>query len=256
MTFETFQKIFDYYQKPELTKVRFSGGEPFLNPSLLRMVQYAQNYVFDVAVVTNGALLERNIDGILQRQLRELTVSLHSAIPATFSYITGFKEKTFRSVTTAIDTLTKNGVQVKLNAVLVRGVNTTSSELGAIIEYSKAHGIVRVDFIELDTGSLRHFPEQKYHISPKTVMEKLMRLGGHFAELDRSQNTWIGEVNALAVNLHMAHCYNQLCGSCIVWRPILVLPNGEISRCRLGMSMSQIQRIIADREELEVALQV
>src|SRR6185295_16184779 len=60
-----------------LWSVRLYGGEPLLHPDLPAMVAHARARGLQVYVTTNGLLLDRRIDELVDAGLRQLTIGFY-----------------------------------------------------------------------------------------------------------------------------------------------------------------------------------
>ncbi len=106
-------------------KVRLTGGEPLLRrdlPELVRMLAQVDG-VEDLAMTTNGALLDRYAAPLAEAGLNRVTVSLDSVDPVVFEAMNGVGvelEQVLRGLESAAATALH---PVKLNAVIRRGVN-------------------------------------------------------------------------------------------------------------------------------------
>lgn len=88
MTFESFQKIIDSI--PTLKEIKLQGiGEPFLNPDIFRMIDYAKQLGIKVNIYTNASLF--GDDELLQRLCNShidlLRISLDAGTEGTYERI-------------------------------------------------------------------------------------------------------------------------------------------------------------------------
>jgi cyclic pyranopterin phosphate synthase len=127
-------------------RVRITGGEPLLHPDIAAIVSdIVSAGVRDVALTTNGTRLTPLVADLRRAGLRRITISLDSLDRARFAEITGGGriERVLDGITTAC---AAGFDEVKLNTVLMRGVN--DDELEVITRWSWARRIVP-RFIEL-----------------------------------------------------------------------------------------------------------
>ena len=107
-----------------LDAARFTGGEPLLRKELPEMIANAAATpgVKDIAVTTNGTLFRRRHRELLDAGLNRVNISLDALDADVFRIATGGGD--IRPVLDAIDlALELNLHPVKINAVLIRGVN-------------------------------------------------------------------------------------------------------------------------------------
>lgn len=107
-----------------IESVRFTGGEPLLRRELPRMVELAKRKhgVPDVALTTNASLLARRLPDLVSAGLDRVNISLDAADAEAFRRATG--GGAIQQVWEGIEAAERAGlVPIKLNAVVVRGIN-------------------------------------------------------------------------------------------------------------------------------------
>jgi GTP 3',8-cyclase len=108
-----------------ITKVRVTGGEPFVRKDIFCFLEKlcAIETLSDISITTNGALLNKDkIQTLIDLGIKRLNFSLDTLDPARFAAITG--RDRFEKVWDAIMTAHSLGMTpVKINAVVLRGVN-------------------------------------------------------------------------------------------------------------------------------------
>ena len=106
-----------------IRKVRVTGGEPLVRKgvtSFLRRLS-ATAGIEEVALTTNGLLLAEKAEALRQAGVSRLNISLDSLEPATFAEITRGGE--LERVLAGLAAAERSGFKVKLNMVVMRGVN-------------------------------------------------------------------------------------------------------------------------------------
>lgn len=151
LTFEEMARLVGVFTDLGVTKVRLTGGEPLLRHDLPTLVELlAQNRaVRDLAMTTNGLLLEREAAALRRAGLQRVTVSLDSLRPErTLEFA---RTPRHADILRGIDAARAAGFQsVKLNTVVIRGYN--DDELIELMEFARARG-VELRFIEyMDVG--------------------------------------------------------------------------------------------------------
>ncbi len=106
-----------------IEKIRVTGGEPLVRkgivPFLERLAQLPG--LKHLALTTNGLLLAEKADELREAGVRGLNISLDSLRPATYARITRGGE--LGRVLAAIEAAADAGFRIKLNMVVMRGVN-------------------------------------------------------------------------------------------------------------------------------------
>lgn len=126
LSFDEIERVARVAVSLGVTKLRLTGGEPLLRPNLAELVArlVAIEDVQDVALTTNGVLLERHAQALRDAGLGRVTVSLDSVDPAVFARMSGGRAQ-LEPVLAAIESASALGFRggVKLNTVVQRGVN-------------------------------------------------------------------------------------------------------------------------------------
>jgi len=141
-------------------KVRLTGGEPLLRPDVSAFVRVlkADLGVPDIALTTNGWLLEKAAPDLRAAGLDRLNVSVDSLNEDTAGRLNGLGFSVAR-VLRGIDAAAALGLPIKINCVLQRGVN--DGEIPALCEYFRARGHT-LRFIEfMDVGNTNHWSAQQ-----------------------------------------------------------------------------------------------
>ena len=152
LTFEEIGLVVDAFLDLGVDKVRITGGEPLVRqdlPDLIRQLA-AKDRITDLALTTNGVLLDRHAQALKDAGLDRLTVSLDTLDPMTFRMLTRRDDLTrvHRGIQAARDAGLTDGL--KIDTVLIRGVN--DDQVLPLLEFGKDVG-AEVRFIEyMDVG--------------------------------------------------------------------------------------------------------
>lgn len=109
-----------------LTKVRLTGGEPLLRRDVCSFIEMLPNEL-DLAMTTNGILLERFAADLAAAGLNRVTVSLDALDVETFQAM-GDTDETPETVLRGIEAARMAGLTVKVNTVVRAGYNEHSVE--------------------------------------------------------------------------------------------------------------------------------
>lgn len=128
-----------------IEELRVTGGEPTVRPDFRHILAALQELpARRRGVTSNGELIGRHLEFLRDTGWTHLNISLDSLDPGAYERITGGGD--FRKVMRAIEKAAGMGFPVKINMVVLRGVN--DGELGDFAEWSAATG-VEVRFLEL-----------------------------------------------------------------------------------------------------------
>jgi cyclic pyranopterin phosphate synthase len=209
-------------------KVRLTGGEPTLRRDLPEVVRglVALPGIREVALTTNGMLLERRAEELQAAGLRTVNVSIDSLDPDRFRELTGGGD--LATVLAGLRAARLAGIERrKVNCVLLGGVN--EQEIDGFLELSAREG-VEVRFIE-------HMPMDEarlaaWKVEPRTVLERLAR-GRTLVPLAANQDGGPAERFAVGeARVGFIHAMsNPFCDRC---NRLRITAEGKIRSCLLS----------------------
>ncbi|MEX0274512.1 MAG: GTP 3',8-cyclase MoaA [Flavobacteriaceae bacterium] len=126
-------------------KVRFTGGEPFLRKDFMQLLETASKLpkFESVHITSNGTLLRPHLPMLKELGITKINLSLDSLDPKRFKQIT--RRDDFVEVMDTLYELINNGFSVKINAVVMQGINV--EDIVPLAQLTKQHPI-EVRFIE------------------------------------------------------------------------------------------------------------
>ena len=125
LTFEEIARLARIFVGLGVVKVRLTGGEPLVRHSLHLLVAMLKEIpgIKDLALTTNGVLLERQAQALKEAGLHRVTVSLDSLDDEVFAYMNGRGVKP-DVILSGIAAAEAAGLgPIKINTVVQRGVN-------------------------------------------------------------------------------------------------------------------------------------
>jgi GTP 3',8-cyclase len=138
-----------------IRKIRITGGEPLVRDGVEDYIARLHGLgVADLSMTTNGHLLAERCERLIAAGLRRINISLDSLDASKFERIT--RTKSFATVLQSIDTAQNSKLApVKVNAVLVRGLN--DDEVESFAEFARERGVIMrfIEFMPLDAD--RHW---------------------------------------------------------------------------------------------------
>ncbi len=151
LDFEEIGAVTDAFVGLGVDRVRITGGEPLLRrdlPSLVKQLA-GRTGIRDLALTTNGVLLEEHARALRDAGLHRLTVSLDTLQRDRFRALARFDE--LPAVLSGIDAARDAGfAALKLDTVVIRGRN--EDELPALLDFARSRG-AEIRFIEyMDVG--------------------------------------------------------------------------------------------------------
>ena len=169
LSYEEIESIIRAAASEGVFRARITGGEPLVRKGLPGLVRLVRNIsgIRDLAMTTNGVLLESFAVQLKEAGLDRINISLDSLQPERYRQITRFGD--LSHVLKGIDKAVECGFSpVKVNVVLIPGMNDDEVEDFAKFAFENP---VHVRFIEF-MPFLTHDPEGKF-ISQDSVYERI-----------------------------------------------------------------------------------
>lgn len=104
-----------------VTKIRLTGGEPLVRKDAQNIIKDLSGLPVELTLTTNGFLVHQFIQTFKDSGIKSLNVSLDTMCPIKFHELT--KRNSFNQVWENILLLIKHKFSVKLNVVVMNGVN-------------------------------------------------------------------------------------------------------------------------------------
>ena len=153
LTFEEIERVVRIAVGLGVDKIRLTGGEPLLRQELEKLVARLASLpgIRDLALTTNGFLFLTKGQALRDAGLGRVSFSLDSLDPQNFKKITG--RDALQDVLHSIEFAQKLGFSpVKVNAVVIRGIN--DHEIEALAEFGRSRGLSFrfIEFMPLDSA--------------------------------------------------------------------------------------------------------
>jgi molybdenum cofactor biosynthesis protein A len=157
LSFEEIIRLISLLATMGISKVRLTGGEPFVRTDLMKLIRNMVEIqgIRDLHLTTNGVLTAPHIPELKRLGIASVNLSLDTLDRKRFHQITRRDE--FEPVMETLQLLIDNGVPVKINAVVMDGKNI--EDIIPLIELTKKNN-VDVRFIEEMpfNGEGNHYP--------------------------------------------------------------------------------------------------
>ena len=240
-----------------ITKVRLTGGEPLLRRGLLELVSELKSLrtlageQLDLALTTNGHLLEDLAAPLKAAGLDRVTVSMDAVDAATFERITRIPGS-FETVLRGVRAARAAGLTpLKINCVLLRGFNDDQVE--GFARFAREEDVVVrfIEFMPLEEGRL-WTPE--IVVTLKEIVDRigrampLVELPPREASDTARRYTFADGVGEIGI---IAPVSQAFCGAC---SRIRLTSDGKIRTCLFSQVEHDIYgrlRAGADDRELE-----
>ena len=222
-----------------IEKVRLTGGEPLLRKGLLELIRELSRLrtldggALDLALTTNGHLLEEMAEPLRDAGLSRITVSMDAVDAEKFARITRVPGS-YERVLAGIRAAKKAGLApVKVNCVLLRGFN--EDEIVRFARFSRDEGVIVrfIEFMPLEEDRL-WTPESV--VSLREIVEALgsyrpvVRMAPNAASETAVRYTFDDGVGEIGI---IAPVTQAFCGQC---SRVRLTSDGKIRTCLFSQS--------------------
>ncbi len=157
LSFDEILRVAGLFAGIGVRKIRITGGEPLLRPGLTDLIGDLSRIegIDDIALTTNGILLEQHAASLRAAGLNRVTVSLDSLDDEVFARMSGGRGSKDRVLAGIMEAAQAGLLPIKVNAVVKRGVNDQCAL--DLVEHFRDTGVI-VRFIEyMDVGTINHW---------------------------------------------------------------------------------------------------
>jgi cyclic pyranopterin phosphate synthase len=142
LTLEELDRICSAFVAKGVRKLRITGGEPLVRRDIMTLFGSLSRHLDsgaldELTVTTNGSQLARHAKDLVACGVRRINVSLDTLDPDKFRAITRWGD--LAKVMQGLDAAQAAGLQVKINAVALKGVN--EDELETLLEWAHGRGM-------------------------------------------------------------------------------------------------------------------
>ena len=128
-------QVIDQLAAAKVFQFNIGGGEPFMRPDFLDLMDHAHEKGMVTCISTNGTLIDETIARRLDHPLVYIQVSLDGASEASNDAIRG--QGSYKKVLSALDHLRKRNIEVSINCVLTR---RSYPELDNLVTLAASYG--------------------------------------------------------------------------------------------------------------------
>lgn len=208
---ELSKSILQLHQALCLDTIRFTGGEPLLYKELPELVKAVrQAGVRNLKLTTNGLLLDSLAHNLKDAGISSINISLDAIEEDVFFKMS--RRNGINRIFSGIDAALKAGIDVKLNSVIMKGLN--DSQILPLFEYAYSKGIT-IRFLEIMAMGHLYGNADSSFFSQDEILERIGQKHS-FTRLPRKSsstaNYWItGEGYRFGI---VANESEPFCGDC------------------------------------------
>lgn len=163
------QLISRLHHQLDLETIRLTGGEPLLYrelPELIRSLN--ETGIPKISMTSNGYLLGRQAAALKAAGLQTINVSLDAVDEPSFYKMT--KRRHLDRVLNGIETALGLGIEIKLNAVIMKGMN--EDQIIPLVDYAFGKNIP-IRFLEVMSMGHLHHESDKYLFSQQQLLDQI-----------------------------------------------------------------------------------
>lgn len=214
--------------------IRLTGGEPLIRKNFEFLTRKLAELGVTLKLTTNGILLDKYYDLFEEIGLKKINVSLDTLDKAKNAFIT--KRDYYDRIMTNIQEGIQRGFQIKLNVVLIKGVN--DKEINDFVALTKDQN-VSIKFIEFMPFKGNKWDWSK-GVSEKEILEVVK---AKFGSLETLKNPKHSTSNNYQIEGHegsfgiISTITNPFCSDC---NRIRLTADGKMKNCLFANSETDI----------------
>ncbi|MGH3655105.1 MAG: GTP 3',8-cyclase MoaA [Micromonosporaceae bacterium] len=238
-------------QRLNVDEVRFTGGEPLLRPGLVKIITASAALTPrpKLGLTTNAIGLARLAEPLAEAGLNRVNISIDTLDEVEFQRLS--YRRRLPDTLAGIEAAASAGLTpVKLNAVLIRGVN--DSDPARLLEWAAAHGY-ELRFIEQMPLDAQHGWDREQMVTADEIFDKLserFQLTPDPAHRGSAPaETWLVDGGPVKVGI-IGSVTRPFCGACDRTR---LTADGQVRSCLFSRDESDLRgamRAGASDEEL------
>jgi len=240
-TFEEIERLVTLLGQLGITKIRLTGGEPFVRTDLMQLIRTMVKIkgIHDVHLTTNGILTAPHIPELKSLGIASVNLSLDTLDRERFKMITRRDE--FAKTWETLELLLKHEIPVKINAVVMDGKNT--EDILPMVRLTKDQN-VSVRFIEEMpfNGEGSHYPTLQW--TYKKILEKIQKEFPTLQKIEDEKNSTAAHyrVPGFKGNIGIIAAFSRtFCGTC---NRIRVTAQGSLKTCLYDDGVLNIKNLM------------
>lgn len=260
LTFEEITRLVKILANLGVSKLRLTGGEPLLRKELSVLVAMLSRIpgIHDIALTTNGFFLAEQANDLVSAGLTRINVSMDSMDPQIFS--TMVRRDYLHNVLEGLEIVERLSLRpIKVNVVLIRGINDHEIESFARLAHTKPFVIRFIEFMPIgadDGWSIdKVIPSHEIIERINAMGNKLVPVEYHGSQpADRYRfSDGMGEIGFIS------SVSEPFCSSC---NRIRITSDGKLRTCLFSLHETDLKKSIRNnvsdemiQEQILVAVQ-
>ena len=247
---EEIRRLARVFSKLGVQKIRLTGGEPTVRKDFFDIIKILKNEagIKKVVITTNGYHLDEKAKRLVDSGLNGINISIDSLDRNTFKNVTGHDR--LSEILKGIQNLQDlNFENIKVNAVLLNGVNTSKKDFNSWANFIKKN---KIDFryIELmQTGDNLDF-FNKYHVSSKVFKEYLDKNNWIYQTFGKDAGPSLNYINPEYKGKFgiIAPYSKDFCKTC---NRLRITSRGDLRLCLFGNTGISVRHLLQKDDQIE-----
>jgi cyclic pyranopterin phosphate synthase len=254
LSFEEMLRLIEILAEMGVSKVRITGGEPFVRKELMAFLWKISEIegIQKINLTTNGVLTAPYIPELKQLGISSINLSLDSLDRKRFFEMTRRDE--LPNVLKTFDTILENDIPLKINSVMMAGKN--EEDIFSLVDLAKKHPI-GVRFIEeMPFNGEGEKPE--YFMSYKKIIETIKTKYPTLYKIDDETNStsYNYKIDGFEGTIGVIAAFSRtFCGTC---NRLRITPTGDFKTCLYAdseMNLRDMLRAGLSNEDIKEKLQ-
>ena len=240
LTYEEMYRLMRVLQEMGITKLRITGGEPFVRRDMLGFLKTLSGLgLEEINITTNGTITADLVPELKKIGISSVNLSLDTLDAKRFFEITRRDE--FDKVQQTFDALIEHGMKTKINAVIMEGKNT--DDIIPMVELTRKYPI-SVRFIEEMpfNGAGNHYATLKWNY--RRIFEHIHQ---HYPDIEKlvdpkTSTSANYKIDGFKGSVGIIAAYSRtFCGTC---NRIRITPKGTLKTCLYDEGVFNIRDIM------------
>lgn len=240
LSFEEMERTVGILAKMGISKIRITGGEPFLRKGMIDFIKQINKIdgINNLHITTNGTLTSKLIPQFREIGIKSVNLSLDSLDEKRFFDIT--RRSYFANVMETFHQLMEHQIPTKINAVVMDGRNI--EDILPLVNLAKDHP-VDVRFIE----EMPFNGEGLKKGIPWDYKKILLHIKNEYPKLEKIQDPAYStsmnyQIEGFKGNIGVIAAYSRLfCGTC---NRIRLTPTGQLKTCLYDHGVFDLKALI------------
>jgi cyclic pyranopterin phosphate synthase len=241
LSFEEIERLITLLAEMGITKVRLTGGEPFVRTDLMQLIEKITHTkgINDVHITSNGVLLAQYVKELKALGIASVNLSMDTLDAERFKKITRRDE--FDKTWNTLQLLLDNEIPVKINSVVMDNKNI--DDIIPMVELTREKNI-SVRFIEEMpfNGEGSHYP--KLHWTYKRILDRIKINFPDLQKISDPENAtaYHYQVPGFKGNIGIIAAFSRtFCGSC---NRIRITAQGVLKTCLYDDGVLNIKTLL------------